>query len=286
MHLSDLNSGEIISSTITKGRGPGEILTSLPYISYCNKSLYVCDIATNRIKKVISNVDTLITNDYCSINYSNPTITAGMEAVSDSLFAIFGYSRTHHAIYLVDNKGNITDSITYSILNDFKIINSQVDPFYVSMRYSPAMNILYIINKTYNHIRAYRIKHKKIHLISEYALTQPMYKVKSGKPIQMKNNLTLWGELFVGEKYIYLVANPELRSDFEKRRDDAYSQGSTFTALPGKDSYIFDNDLNLLKSYLCDSHFTWIALTDNSSVVYASDKRNHCLTKYILEGLD
>lgn len=27
------------------------------------------------------------------------------------------------------------------------------------------------------------------------------------------------------------------------------------------------------------------ALTEDASIVYASDKRNHCLTKYILEGL-
>lgn len=288
VHLVDLCSGEVTASAIKNGRGPGEILSSLPYVDYLNGWLYVGDIATNRIKRVAVKGEKLVTEDFVTIKYSNPTITAGMEVLSDSLLAIFGYCKNSQNIYLVDKTGIVLDSIKYSLLNDQKIDDSKVSPYYISMSYHSSNHRLYVYNKTYNHIRIYNIIHNTIELISHFNLTEPKYMIKSGKPIQSGKNITLSGEIFLGKDYVYLVANPELRSDFEKRREDAYSKGITLTAVPDTNSYIliFDYNFNLLKSYLCDSNFSWIALTEDASIVYASDKRNHCLTKYILEGLE
>ena len=42
IHLANLQSGEIINSAISKGRGIGEILTSLPHLDFLNDKLYLC----------------------------------------------------------------------------------------------------------------------------------------------------------------------------------------------------------------------------------------------------
>lgn len=288
IHKVDLHSGKVLFSAVSKGRGPGEILTSLPHIDYVDGSLYVGDIATNRIKRITSDGDSLLVEDFTTIKYNVPTIMAEMKVVSDTLFAIFGYGRTSHNILMANKSGVVTDSIPYTILDDTKIDHSKVGPFYVSMAISPDRNYLFICNKTYNHIRKYQIEKNAINYISQYNLTDPKYKIKSGKPIQTGDNMTFWGELFLGDKYIYLVANPEYRKDFELRKNIATREGNTVTALPDKDSYIlvFDYDFNYVRSYLCDGHFSWITLTNNPTIIYAANEREHCLTKYTLTGLE
>jgi len=287
VHLANLQSGTIINSTLHKGRGSGEILTSIPHIDFFNNKLYVCDIVTNKIKRISIDHSCLSIEDYSIIKYNTPTITAGMKAVSDSVYAIFGYSRSSHSILLADISGSIIDSLPYKILNDKKIDNSKVGTFYVSMGLSPDRKYLYVCNKTYNHVRKYNISDNSISFSKEYFLTKPKYKINTGQPVQTGDNMVFWGEIFIGEKYVYLVANPEYRRDFERRREEAGSTGKKYTALPDSDSYIlvFDYDMNLLKSYLCDGHFTWIALTPDPSVIYAADDINHCLKEYTLTNL-
>lgn len=67
-----------------------------------------------------------------------------------------------------------------------------------------------------------------------------------------------------------------------------HKENNTVTALPDKDSYIlvFDYDFNYVRSYLCDGHFSWITLTNNPTIIYAANEREHCLTKYTLTGLE
>lgn len=287
VHLANLQSGTIINSALHKGRGSGEILTSIPHIDFFNDKLYVCDIVTNRIKRISIDSRCLSVDDYSTIKYNTPTITAGMKVVSDSIFAIFGYSRSSHSILLADISGSIIDSIPYTILNDKKIDNSKVGTFYVSMSLSPDRKYLLICNKTYNHIRKYQVNNNSLSFLKEYCLTEPRYKINSGQPIQTGDNMVFWGEMFIGEKYVYLVTNPEYRKDFERRKVEARSLGKHHTAIPESDSYIlvFDYDMNLLNSYLCDGHFTWIALTPDPSVIYAADDIEHCLKKYTLTDL-
>ena len=262
-------------------------MTSLPHLDFLNDKLYVCDIVTNRVKRISIENYCLFVEEHTTINYDKPTITAGMKVVSDSIYAIFGYSRTAHNILLADVTGSIIDSIPYTILDDKKIDNSKVGTFYVSMSLSPDRKYLYVCNKTYNHVRKYQINNNSLSFIKEYCLTEPKYKIKSGQPIQTEDNMALWGEMFIGEKYIYIVTNPEYRKDFVRRREEANSLGKLHTAIPDSDSYIlvFDYDMNLLNSYLCDGHFTWIALTPDPSVIYAADDIDHCLKKYTLTDL-
>ena len=118
-------------------------------------------------------------------------------------------------------------------------------------------------------------------------LIEPKYSIKKSKLLMDSQHLELDGEIFVSEKYGYLVADPELRGDFLSRLDNAQKSGEKMCEFAGN-SYIlvFDYELNFIRSYKCDDSFKWITIAPDEKTVYASTYLDGCyITKYTLEGL-
>lgn len=288
IHLSDLNTGKIISSVCHKGRGPKELLTSNPQIDIYNNMLYVTDVITDRIKRVRIDCGSLVAEDIAQIRYNKPTITANAKVINDSLFVIFGALQDCHQILLCNKNGTIVDSVDYHILNDNSIDFSKVGTFYVSMHLSTCRQYLYVCNKTFNHVKKYHIRNNRINHVSTYFLTEPKYSVKKGKLVTSEDNVKFSGNIFINDRYIYIVANPESRRDFLDRVRIAQKRGDRVTALPDNNTYllVFNHQMELVKRFHCNTQFETIALTPDPCIIYASDYRSHGLTKYSLHGLD
>ena len=133
----------------------------------------------------------------------------------------------------------------------------------------------------------YQIEDGKISLVDKVMLVEPKYVVKNGTPVMEPENVILNNRIFVGEKYLYMTADPEKVSDMKEREKRAREEGRRESAAPGNDSYIvvFDYDLNFIKSFRVDSDVWHLALTPDPSVVYASDYRENRLKKYVLADL-
>lgn len=287
IHLADINNGEILLSTSAKGRGPNEFMQSSPHIDYFNGSLYAADMITNSVKIFTPLKEEFKSSALFKINYNTPTLTADFKVISDSLFVVFGYSPTSHSLLLINGQGDIVDSLSYHILEDPKIDHSTVGQFYLSMHLSPCREYLYVHSKDYNYIKKYQIKNSTLNNVETHFLTQPKYKVVKGKPLKKEDNVRFSGNIYVGEKYIYIAANPESRGEYERRREQAHRDGYRVSYLPDNNSYImvFDHNMNFIQSYLCDANFEWLVLTDNPSIVYVSDYRTHTLKQYQLPNL-
>ena len=287
IHWADLSTGEIKASACTYGRGPGEILIKSPDMSIYKNSLYVLDQRTGNVKTVEVVEDSLKVGELFKLELGTPGLFLELEVVSDSLYAVLfhGYDNKK-CLLLVDNKNTILDSVDYCLLNDIRIDYGRFR-YNVDMKISPCKNYLFV-RGDYNNISKYNIKDNKITLQNQMFLIEPLYEIKKNLPVKKDNHVELNPNIFIGNKYVYIVANPELQYDKDYRIKKSISEGIRPDAVLENDSYIlvFDYDFKFVKSYLCDCNARFLALPPDPSVVYATDMTNNRLVKYILSGLD
>ena len=286
-HLADLKTGEIKVSACSFGRGPEEILISSPDLALYGNSLYMLDQRADWIKKVEIHGDTLKTFDLQKLSLGEPMFFIEIQIVSDSLFVIFAENfNGEKKIVQVDRDNNIVDSVVYSFLDDENVDCGKCR-YNVEMELSPCKKYLYVSSHLFSGISKYQIEDGKISLVDKVMLVEPKYVVKNGTPVMELENVILNNRIFVGEKYLYMTADPEKVSDMKEREKRAREEGRRESAAPGNDSYIvvFDYDLNFIKSYRVDSDVWHLALTPDPSVVYASDYRENRLKRYVLADL-
>lgn len=286
-HLADIKTGEIKASACPFGRGPEEILISTPDLAIHGNSLYLLDQRTDKLKKVEIKTDTLKTIELQKFALDEPMFFLEVQVVSDSLFVIFAEDfHSVKKIMLIDKDNNIIDSVIYDLLEDEKVDCTKYR-YNVEMELSPCKKYLYVSSHLFSYVSKYTIENNRIILDQKIALLEPKYIVKNGAPLMRLDNVNLYNEIFVGEKYIYMTANPESVRDENVRSDKAKAEGRIMEASPGNDSYIvvFDYDLNFIKSFRVDSDVWHLALTPDPSVVYASDYRENRLKRYVLADL-
>ena len=287
IHLADLKTGEIKTSTCLFGRGPGEILIKSPEMSLYKNSLFLLDQRTDRVKKVEIAQDSLKVEELFKLESDTPSAFLELETVSDSLFAILSYSfNNENNLILVDNHNNIFDSEAYRLLDNKKIDYSRFR-YNVDIKISPCRKYLFV-RGDYNSISKYTIENNNLTLQKHIFLVEPLYEIKNKLPIKKGNYLELNPNIFIGNEYIYIVANPESRQDFKDRAKKSISEGIRPNAIPENDSYILvlDYDFNFVKSYQCDCNTLFLALSPTPSTVYATDMINNRLIKYTLNGLN
>lgn len=286
-HLADLKTGEIKVSACSFGRGPEEILISSPDLAIHRNSLYLLDQRTDKLKKIDIQNDTLKTMELQKFALDEPMFFLEVQVVSDSLFVIFAEDfHSVKKIMLIDRDNNIIDSVRYDLLEDERVDRSKYR-YNVEMELSPCKKYLFVSSHLFSYISKYTIEDNNISLVKKIALVEPKYAVKKSIPIMQLENVNLNNRIFVGDKYLYMTANPESVKEENIRSDLARAEGRMMQASPGNDSYItvFDYDLNFIKSYRVDSDVWHLALTPNPSVVYASDYRENRLKRYVLTDL-
>lgn len=287
VHLADLQSGKLKMSACALGRGPGEILLSSPDMDLLNDNLYLLDSRKDEIKRVKIQQDTLITYDVMKLDLETPMIYLNLQAVSDSLFMIFGSGIDNiRRLIFMDINNNVVDSLAYYPLEDEEIDQSSCN-FNVDMELSPCHNFLFVSCNQYDCISKYEIKDNKIQSVKKIFLSEPKYSVKQGKPVYSMDYISCNSSIYVGEKYVYITVDPESVKDYRAREEREKAEGVRGSAKPGNDSYILvlDYNLNMVKSYLSDSDISNLALTSDPSVVYATNSRENRLVKYTLPGL-
>lgn len=284
IHLADIGTGDIIASACPKGRGPKELLVGNPHKDYFNGKLYLLDMAINRVKSVAVVGDSLRVEDLFAYNGSSAVFIPAFNVINDTTFVFFTQKRESAHIFIVNHQNEVLDSLDYDVMEDERIKNEKLERVFISMNISPNRNNLFIVNRLFNNIKRYNIENGKISFAKEEFIVGPRYDVKDGLPIDKKDNLILDSEIFVSEKYIYLVTQPEYRSDYNKR---IYNDKGQVPYVPDNTHIIvLDYDLNYLRSYKCDHYFRNITLTDKDGVFYAADMENHCLQKYTLPYLN
>ena len=287
IHWADFSTGEIKASACTYGRGPGEILTKSPDMSIYKNSLYVLDQRTGRVKAVEVVEDSLKVGELFKLELESPGLFLELETLSDSLFAVLFQSYDNmKCLLLVDNKNTILDSVDYYLLNDSRIDYSRFR-YNIDMKISPCKNYLFV-RGDYNSVSKYKIADNKITFQKQMFLVEPLYEIKESLPIKKGSHMELNPNIFIGDKYVYIVANPELQHDKNSRFKKSVSEGIMPESVLDDNSHIlvFDYDFNFIKSYLCDCNARFLALPPDPSVVYATDMTNNRLVKYILSGLD
>ena len=174
----------------------------------------------------------------------------------------------------------------YYLLNDSRIDYSRFR-YNIDMKISPCKNYLFV-RGDYNSVSKYKIADNKITFQKQMFLIEPLYEIKESLPIKKGSHMELNPNIFIGDKYVYIVTNPELQHDKNSRLKKSVSEGIMPESVLDDNSHIlvFDYDFNFVKSYLCDCNARFLALPPDPSVVYATDMTNNRLVKYILSGLD
>lgn len=278
IHLADIETGEIIASACPKGRGPQELLVGNPHKDYYNGKLYLLDMATNRIKSVTVDDDSLKIENLFTYKGSSASFILAFNVINDTTFAFFTQRRQSAHVFIVNHKNKVLDSLDYRVIEDKRIKNEKLERVFISMNISPNRKDLFIVNRLFNSVKKYNIENNKLSFDKEKFIVEPRYYVKNGLPKDKKDNLILDSEIFVSEKYLYLVTQPEYRSDYNKRVYD--DKGKVLYVPDNTHIIVMDYDMNYIRTYKCDHYFKRIALTNKDGVFYAADIENHCLQKY------
>lgn len=286
IHLAGLESGEVIQSVVPRGRGPKESLVN-PMIDLYGNNLYANDIVGEKVLRVNLGTDSLQVEEYFRHRFNKTDFAMNIQAVSDSLFVFFLGTRRGGMLALTDYTGEVLDSLAYPIVDDPELPGNIPVNFNVSMKLSPCGRWLFVQNYKFNNLRKYEIASSRIALSGTYNLTEPKYIIADGNYKVQNDNVIMNGELFVGEEYIYMPAIPETLGQYRVREKQAKRDGETMFAYPNSNShlFVFDYNFNLIKSYVCDARFKWLALTPDPEIIYAADFWEHCLRKYTLTGL-
>lgn len=290
IHLADLETGEVIRSAVSRGRGPNEMITgsALQRIDLCGNNLYANDIMGEKVLKISIGPDTLMVGEYFKHQFKGPVFAVNMKTVSDSLFVFFIGTSTGGRLALTDNTGKVVDTLNYPVLEDPLLATDNQVNFNVSIALSPCGNWMFVSNYRYNNIRKYQIDGNRITQVGTYNLTEPRYTIEKGRDIMENDNVSMNANLYAGEKYIYMRAVPETLKDYRDRLKKEEASGKTGYAEPRTHTYIFvfDYEFNLVKSYFVDEWFSNITLTPDPATIYIADDENHCLVKYTLPGLE
>lgn len=290
IHFADLETGEVIRSAVSKGRGPNEMIIgpSIPRMDLCGNNLYANDIMGEKVLKISLEPDTLIVGEYFKHQFKGSVFAVNMKAASDSLFVFFIGTPTGGHLALTDNTCKVVDTLNYPVLDDPLLATDNQVNFNVSIALSPCGNWMFVCNKRYNNIRKYSISGNRITLVETYNLTEPRYTIVKGRDKMEDDNVLMNADLYAGKKYIYLRAVPETFKDYKERIKMEEASGKTGWAEPRKNTYIlvFDYGFNLVKSYVTEGWFSGITLTPDPATIYFSDNENHCLVKYTLPGLE
>lgn len=274
IHIADLQTGEVTHSAVSKGRGPNESLVN-PYIDLYGNNLYANDVMGEKVLKISMDTDTLIVEEYFKHQFRKPSFAVNLQAASDSLFVFFLGTRTGGRLALTDNTGQVLDTLVYPVLDDPNLANDNQVNFNLSMVLSPSGSKLFVQNYRYSNIRRYSIAENKITLDKTFTLLEPKYTIKNGREKMAEDNVVMnQPYLVAGEKYVYMLANPETLKE-NRERGVGDPQSNTYLL-------VFDYDFNLVQSYLTDAHLSYLAITPDPATVYASDHENHCMRKYTL----
>ncbi len=289
IHLADAQTGEVLLSAVTKGRGPNEMLIgpSVQRMDLYGNNLYANDVMGGKVLKISIAPDTLAVQECFNHQFNKSDFALNLRAVSDSLFAFFLGTRTGGRLALTDNTGKVLDTLYYPIVDDPLLAKDVPANFNVSMALTPCRNWLYVQNHTFNNIRKYRIADNRITLEKTYNLTEPRYTIVNGKVKLEDDNAFMNSRISIGEKYIYMRSVPEIYKDYKERLKKEESNGQRGYGEPQTNTHIlvFDHDFNLVKSYVSDILFSSIILTPDPATIYVDDSNGHCLRKFTLPGL-
>lgn len=292
VHLLNNNTADFIASEGAKGRGPNELLLAHA-LDYNPKSgtFFLHDIMKSAAIQFVYENNKIVNKGPINLEQRGQgCITEELQVLSDSLFILrVNDIAPPYGCYLaiVNSQNEMLDSLQIFQIENDKINHSKIRLIDASMRLSPNRENLFLCNSRYNHITRYGIESNKLHKIKSRMLIEPKYSIKKSKLLMDSQHLELDGEIFVSDKYVYLVADPELRGDFLSRLDNAQNSGEKMCEFAGN-SYIlvFDYELNFIRSYKCDDSFKWITIAPDEKTVYASTYLDGCyITKYTLEGL-
>ncbi len=284
IHLADLQTGEVTHSAVPKGRGPNESLMK-PFIDLYGNNLYANDIMGEKVLKISIDTDSLIVEEYFKHQFRQPAFAVNLQAASDSLFVFFLGTRTGGRLALTNNTGQVLDTLVYPVLDDPNLAKDNQVNFNLSMTLSPCGSKLFVQNYRYSNIRRYSIAENKITLDKTFTLLEPKYTIKNGKEKMAEDNVVMnQPYLVAGEKYVYMLANPETLKENREREKKASADGQRSAGDPQSNTYllVFDYDFNLVQSYLTDAHLSYLTITPDPATVYASDHENHCMRKYTL----
>lgn len=287
IHLADLKTGEVTHSAVPRGRGPKESLIN-PYIDLYGNNLYANDIMGEKVLRIAMDTDSLRVEEYFRHQFRQPTFAVNIQAASDSLFVFFLGTMTGGRLALTDNTGQVLDTLVYTVLDDPNLSNDSQVNYNLSMSLSPGGNKLFVQNYRYNNIRRYSIAENKITLDNTFTLLEPEYTINNGREKMEEDNVIMNSRsMIAGEKYIYMLANPETLKENREREKKARADGLRVASDPQSNTYllVFDYDFKLIKSYLTDAHLSTLAITPDPATIYASDHEEHCLRKYTLPGI-
>lgn len=288
VHLANLNTGEVKVSACSFGRGPEEILIGSPDLALYKNSLYLLDQRTDKIKRVDIEGDTLKTYDLQKLALDQPAFFLELQVVNDSLFVVLAEDfNSVKKIMLVDRDNNVLDCLEYKLLDDERV-DQTAYKYNVEMELSPCKSYLFISSRLFGYISKYKIENNKISLLDKKALVEPKYIVKDKSPLIKQDNINLNNVIYVGDNYMYMIANPESQKETNERSAKSRAEGKLMDGIPDNESFVlvFDYNLNLLKKYKVDSNIRHLVLTPENSIVYALDYRENRLKKYTLPGLE
>ncbi len=293
VHLFDSSNAELKASEGTKGRGSNELLLAHA-VDYNPKtgSLFLHDIIRS-VAVQFRYEDNKIVNKGPVIlaQRAKGCVTEELQAISDSVFVlrVNDIAPPYGGYLAVVNSNNETlDSLQIYQVDDDRVKHSKIRIIDASIRLSPDRNTLVVCNSKYNHLTLYGVENNSLKKLRRRTVIEPVYTVKKGNIIRAGKHVEWRGTVFMSDKYIYVVSNPETRGDYLKRLDKAQKSGETMGELM-ENSYIlvFDYNLDFIKSYKCDDHFKWISISPDGRTVYASVYRDGCnLRRYNLQGLD
>ncbi len=286
VHLSDTAKGEIFISSVHRGRGPKEMLSASYPDYYTNTDkFFAADPFKNIIMEhqVISDT-ILVTNEY-DISTAQPSFLGGFCTASDSTFILLQHRRNSHCLIVLDTNRQVIDSVAYRVFEDERIDHDKVQTLSISMDISPDRKTLVLFDDWYNCLKKYKVDNNRLTLEKDIMFLRPYIDFKTGVPLAEKNHTLSLGKVFLTDKYIYIVSNPETVKEQHERIKEAKEKGEKSSGSPMNNTYllVFDYDFNFVTSYLCDSHFKWIAIKPDGKTIYASDYKNeYSLRKYCL----
>ena len=285
VHLSDMSTGEILVSAVNKGRGPAEMLSaSYPdYYAPADK-FFAADPFKNQILEHKITQDTiLVTNGY-DIRSGQSSFLGGFSAASDSTFILLLHRFDSHCLMVLDTNRMVVDSLNYTVFDDDRIDHSKVQYLSISMGISPDRKTLVLYDRWYNCLKKYKVDNNKLSLEKDTMFIRPFLDLKNGIPLAKDNHLQTLGNVFLTDRYILVVSNPETVKQEKEREKEAKEKGGRLGELMNRTYLlIFDYNLNFVTSYLCDGHFNWIAVMPDGKTLYASDyEKEFSIKKYIL----
>ncbi len=284
IHLVNAESGAVIASALSRGRGPQEVLMPMGVDYHAvNDRFYACCGMTNSILEYRFENDSLIFTNRYNLSRKVQSVIDRFKVGADSTFVMYLTRMKSNHLFIVDAHNRVHDSLDYMPFSDERLDVSKIKRNNITMAMDRDRETLFICNATYNTLQKYSVKENKFELLKEQMFLEPHLDLSTGAPKAEDNHIIGDGKIFMGEKYLYVVSNPETAGEFRARNEEAKKQHIMLSSLAGN-SYIlvFDYDFNFVKSYICDTHFTSISIAPDGKTIYAANEENQRLRKFLL----